>query len=1082
MKSFNVLNASQSITQNWLLEASAGSGKTFSIENLFVRLLLENEETTVEKILVVTFTRAAVSDLKVRIKANLKKYLTMIKENDPSMPDFLVGHTKAQELITRALYRFDDAQIFTIHSFCSRMLGQRLLEADIAISQTEEDALLSKEEKTQIILDFFRTGIGPSQFTQAELKVVLENHQHSLEVLTSEIEELISKGIDLEPGAALEQRLKLFSAAMGDLKKMHNLSKESILQDFELLVPHFNKIVVNRKVKPEINEKILRFAALFEMDQWGVREYDTLLEDQLIWVLAFDPMNIAKKGAPPQHHLREKLIEILQPLFVPHLIFARMAAACQILLKKRMHAQEKYGYDELLHRMNDALNSEVFQKSTQESYRAALVDEFQDTDPVQWEIFRKLFTSESGFNGYFYLVGDPKQSIYAFRQADIYTYLAAATHFNDHEKAGLNTNWRSRESLVHALNTLFSTENCPNLFSLPSVKNGVTYPMAMPSQGKKEQSFSAVHFSFYHSEKGYPLEECESAAFFPFMCKEIIQLHKQGVSFKEMAVLVADRYQTGRVKKALSASGIPCKPQRGYPLTETAAYHSLCAILEAILHPKDESRLKIALASPLINCPFNELIEQNLHAMQLVSKLYAIWHSSGFSHLARALMQADWIKDTPFSAHILSQAEGEEHYRQLLQLQDKLLEQAMTPEKLLLYLYNLSREKPEEACDPSQDAVNILTIHSSKGLEYEIVFTLGLLKRTSKPPLFVPKQNRLVPVASDEDAAYLNYCEEIDAEKMRQLYVAMTRAKDRVYCQVILSKEKELKPGRAAPIELYLARLGQPPASSKELYLRIQNGIEQPALSFLEKQKCEEITVSILNKEEEPVVPLEAPPLKPISFKAPVLKEYPQIRIDSFSGLTAQNKHTLSYSPPTDFDATEKTPQTLPAGPETGTLLHEILEKIPNQIPKKEIPDFLDDFLLNTRFFNWKEAIAKVIEHALFHPYFDGFSLADVSPDCMRPELEFLYPDGKNHYLKGFIDLLFEHKGKIYLVDWKSNWLPDYQQSTLDAAIRFHQYDLQAKIYSEAIQRYFRLFDKQQFAGSYYIFLRGEKNGSFHLP
>jgi exodeoxyribonuclease V beta subunit len=294
----------------------------------------------------------------------------------------------------------------------------------------------------------------------------------------------------------------------------------------------------------------------------------------------------------------------------------------------------------------------------------------------------------------------------------------------------------------------------------------------------------------------------------------------------------------------------------------------------------------------------------------------------------------------------------------------------------------------------------------------------------------------------------------LDAEKMRQLYVVMTRAKQRVYVPVIEAPNvKEAKAGMASPFELYLEKLGE------------------PLESFVSRQPKEQMTYEVLETAEmpahEPSELRKVPP--PVQVTIPGKARF----IDSFSSMYSSSADQ-TLKPPHDFHTEEKTIHTLPAGSETGIILHRLLEKIPfrQYRDSKEIDPLL---VIEEAYSEWRPVLAECVYEALHTPL-DGFCLADIDSDAVYREVEFLYPTS-NGFTKGVIDLAFSHRGTCYLLDWKSNWLgPDneaYRPEHLQEVMEHHHYYRQAEIYEEAFERYLNLFDNARFGGTFYVFLRG---------
>jgi len=418
--------------------------------------------------------------------------------------------------------------------------------------------------------------------------------------------------------------------------------------------------------------------------------------------------------------------------------------------------------------------------------------------------------------------------------------------------------------------------------------------------------------------------------------------------------------------------------------------------------------------------------------------------------------------------------------------------------------------------DVEKDGVNILTSHVSKGLEFDIVFTLGLIKRPPQREILMPVERdqcvQLEAIMDKDASCYKKYCEELDAEKMRQLYVAMTRAKYRLYVPVAIdSSNSEVAYGAASPIELLLARLENSlcedlPLKYEKLYERIHN-IESKWLSDFVAKSGHDITLKVLSEDLEEIrfsVADNEPAILP-SLELSV--DTPSVFIQSYSSLV----HGQSKSDGMEIDSTEpghliphdftsliKNAHTLPAGSETGIMLHTILETIPFDIVKgnnghSRVSSWIMPLVQNTSFEPWCEVLADIVYNALRTPLDQDkrpFCLADVSAKKMLRETEFLFSsEGQEFrnvpmlpgYVKGVIDLFFEHEGKYYLVDWKSNWLgasaSDYVYEKLSIEMENNHYGLQAEIYIEALRKYLKLFNnspfEELFGGVYYLFLRG---------
>jgi len=1165
MKSFDVLDKHQSIRRNALLEASAGTGKTFAIENVVTRFLIEcpsdqQQPINIENILIVTFTKAATRDLKERIRQNIDRTLQIfdlfLKENTilKGCPDYLSallnqGIDKVRNgkrRLQQALFSFDQAQIFTIHGFCWRMLSTYALEGNISLeAKSKEENPQQAILLAQAILDFLRTELSADEYSPEQLKIILGLFKRDLNKLQEDLLKTINRGVDIQPSPTFLELFLKFNEAML-LLKTKNYQEGMIIADFIAQAPLYKGLCnKSKQIKPDNLEMIQRFALLFNQTTWSHADFDRLIADGLFFVEAFDPDNkkvSSKTSSTPAYpelytDLQHTLAPIVDQARHETSLFARMAYDCQQFIRRYQTEEESIGHNDLLVKMLQAIKQPVFANKVRHIYQAAIIDEFQDTDPTQWEIFATLF-KKTEWPGHLYLVGDPKQSIYAFRQADIYTYLAATDFIGEESLATLDTNFRSQPQLVTALNTLFSAVE--GLFPLPKISG--TLPFREVKAGRQEQRKFCDHEACLHflaldnsDIKETPIG-CEEKYFLPAISNEILRLHNEDrIDFGQCAILVSDRFQAARLVNFLKKCHIPTKNQRGLNLSDTLAVESIREVLDGILHYQQSSALKVALGGQMIGMTHAELLVLNHEESTAVSRIIRLCMQlrstlidKGFGLFYTQFMQSSWHShQQTISEQLLTRENGYEFYRQCQDVADLLTDEQtqnqLSGEGLIDFLDNFERLSDDDSdrfksyIDPEEDGVSILTTHISKGLEFDVVFTLGLIHRPKnsdkKLILFHDGQNQYLGAVPQTDSRYLQHCREVDAEKMRQLYVASTRAKYRVYMPVIFSNStSKISYGTASPMELMLARLNQQPDTDYEkMYQNLQtldNGIltafvdKYPSLmklsllnDFTELSKnTHNLTARGINSNDKS--PLLIPPS---SMKIPGNP----CSIQSFTSLTHHNSPTPYESEeeslvPHAFVLDIKSEHTLPSSNETGILLHHLLEIIPFTYAKEikesnELLPLIWPAIEKTRFAAWDEVIAKILFQSLKAPLpgiENTFCLADINPKKIYCETEFLFPCDETlafegitirpGYLKGVMDLFFEHEERYYLLDWKSNWLGPtidyYQPKYLQEAMRKNQYDLQAKLYVEALRRYLKIFDlpfEKVFGGVFYVFLRG---------
>lgn len=1155
MPSFDVLNRKTNIHQSRLLEASAGTGKTFSIENMVARLLIEDhpetqEVTTLEQILVVTFTRAAMRDLKIRIRSTLENALSILQgASNNQVPDYLQallerGEEKtglAKRRLEQALATFDQAQIFTIHGFCMRMLTTFVFESDFNMNVgNNEERSLKKEEMLHLIRNFFRTEIRHEIYSPAQLQIILSHHGNQIEKVQEALLKLLNKDCDFGATADFSSDLATFNSIMRELKEKHQLNPEKMREDFEIQIEYY-KAIKNKDIRQAEG-----FFNLFHKNEWAPEDFDLLITDGLLLCEFLTPNNVKKNKKLPDFslhypHLVKDLQRSLELLVKQarsyEFIFARMSYYCRQLLQKYLAQEDKHRENDLLTHMLNALKNPLFIVKASSLYQTAVIDEFQDTDPVQWEIFQKLFlnkslkrTSATSRDCRIILVGDPKQSIYAFRQADIYTYLSAAQSLGLEHHASLDTNYRSQPSLVQGLNVLFKA--CPQMFALPALsqEESLDCPVVKFSNTVQNKLFSddlgSIHFFCAEvtgkATQKFPSEQSEENFFFLFIAQEILRLHrKDQQKFRQFAVLIKDKFQAQRLAHFFDKFGIPYALQRQVALTESIAWESLKELLLGVLHPKNESSLKIVLGGQILGWNYHQVkaLDNEEQLAQILGEFYRLRQklvNEGFAHFFQHLMNSCWHVDgLTVIEKLLSQNKGDVFYDELHQIAALLIEYQSEhpagPERLIEFLDENKRMPPEDDerlkkfADPTRDAVSILTIHNSKGLEYDIVFAYGLAGRPKAAEQLIPQKDglaqRLIPCLDTSSPEYMKHCEELDAEKMRQLYVAMTRAKYRLYVPITINPlAKPIDFGCASPIEIFLARLGKPPCSYQELYNRLGNQQENFHLKeFIHNHPETKFSLSYLNDTDFSLEKniLENKPELVYPKKVHVPGE--QCFIQSFTSLSKYKKtspeNNISASPQ-DFSFAEKNAHTLPAGNHTGRLLHKILEIVPFSALQKIVsPEglspWIQPLIQGTKFNAWEETLCRMAHQAFKTPLGEGFCLADVNPSLLYRETEFLYPcerkimmedlQWRAGFLKGVIDLVFMHNDRYYLIDWKSNWLGSglehYMPENMHAVMQQHDYYFQARIYQEALRRYLKLFDNRPFeeiyGGCFYIFLRG---------
>lgn len=998
MAGFDVLTPNLNLYAHRFIEASAGTGKTFAIEQLVCRMLLDKKGPQIGEILVVTFTKAAAGELKQRIYTTLEETLYALREQKSKLP-YLQNFDNAQRKhaifrLKAALAVFDEAKIFTIHSFCFHALQENALEAGINLDQREESASSLLLER--VVKDYLRIHqIHPRQL-------------HDPQKAISTLVQMVRRRIIIEGGCGFSSLLESYAEEIDKIKKEFHLEPEKVLDALLELAPAFKGFTDRkREVKAEMKERIAQFSKM------RTDEIDSLL-------LLFSPENRTKKEVEfPSFflELQKRLLPLAEKAHDDFSLLAYLAEEIREEVEKKVEEEEWLFYEDLIQKVAVQLERPAFANALRACYRAVFIDEFQDTDPLQWKIFSTLFATEK-WGGALYLVGDPKQAIYRFREADIYTYLKAKESFAQKECASLLCNFRSSAHLVKQLNTIFS--GAEKLFPLPRKKQELPFQPVLAHK----QERGGITFWRAHTEK----------EFFPAIADEARRLKEQeAICYSDQAVLVKDRFQADRFFRYCQEVGLPVHLRRTVPLTDTAAYAALQDLISAALSPQDHSAFVRLLGGPLFGWSVEEICEKKENFAITFYSYCQTLKEKGLIPFFQKLM--DTLSETLFK-----RIDAATLYSQLRQLIELVAQKTNSCEEYLPFLERLVLEDPETPwlqCDPhsTEDVVAVLTIHASKGLEFAVVYPIGLILPTprKKELTFLPER-RILTVEEDPLQA-----EESDAEKMRQLYVAFTRAKNYLYLPTL--EEKSYAAGTTPPMDLFLQRVGS-------------------SLTFTPLSKT-------VRPEKKSSYALLAP--EPVTVAPPLLF------INSFSSLTT---HSLEYKETPPINKKD-----LPGGPETGILLHKLFEELDfkKAFHASSLKPLITPLLYKTPLEPYLDTVSAIVYKALHTPLpaEKPFPLSAVPPDNIFKEMEFLYST-EGGFIKGFIDLLFVYKEKYYLIDWKSNVLPAYEKKNVKEAMEENSYFLQSSLYREAAERYFSRFEKKYYyGGTFYIFLRGLPNGIF---
>ncbi|MGD8912792.1 MAG: exodeoxyribonuclease V subunit beta [Candidatus Thiodiazotropha sp.] len=1139
-----------------LVEASAGTGKTHTLTGLYLRLLLE-EGYSPERILVVTYTKAATAELKTRIRQRLIDVRSLFEDGESDDPllhailDNIEDQPQARRRLDLAIASFDRAAIYTIHGFCQRVLTEQAFETGQAFNTSlvpdQADRML------QIADDFWRREINqlPDQLLQA-----LRNWMDTPEALLYRMRPALGKpylqvrACDWPEGIqALEQRaLQLQS----QVKALWDEERGTIVS-----------MLSNKQVmKGNLYRQAWVEGWGEKMDQWlQLTPYD----NPFAKAERFTPESIeaAVKGGktPPKHsffplfshYLRsveqcinafDKAMVALQKSFYDYLL--------QELPRRQAEARE-WSYDDLLLQLHDALQGDKGRRLSgvlRRRYPAALVDEFQDTDPVQYRILCQIYLDS---RQPVFLVGDPKQAIYSFRGADLFAYLRAREETGAKQHT-LDVNWRSTPGLVQAVNTLFGRAHRPFFeprIGFEAVAAADREMAALMIEGDGKAPFQIWRLAFDEQTGIDEIRQAvaeatagEIARLLTLAGQDRARIGERRLCGGDIAVLVRTHEQASRIEQALRGYGISAVHSSQQSVYWSQEAEQLQRLMIALLEPHRGRLVRAALATPMLGwdaAAIDELNRKDSLQNGLFNRFlryHRAWRESGFIAMIRAL-----ANDMGIENRLLEFSDGERrltnfyHLLELLHQYDSTAHPGM--EGLVKWFARQCQSSSQDdehllRLESDGDLVKIDTLHHSKGLEYGIVFCPflwdeGEIRTDDRPFLFHDPQDdyaAALELGSDDfhtNRAY--YHEEVFAENLRLLYVALTRPRYRCYLPW-----GWLKQSRASALGWLLhatheADSPQTLVAWQQQQKSLTPETDEQVLLALAGAAQGSIDITALPQATEMAqLTLPLPPnlQPPRGFSASITARR---GVASFSSLVAgQHEDRPDYDTATSTHSeTQDLQQSFsvhgfPRGSRPGSCLHGILEELDfKQTQGQELEALVEEKLLfHAIDSRWTSVVVQWMREVVATPLNgDGLTLSRIGSAQRLNEMEFYFParslqpkaimalaqrhrfsdvdgllDGLanleagvvNGYVKGYIDLIFEVDGCFYLADYKSNWLgngySDYHAQALMAAMTEHHYTLQYLLYTLALHRYLKLrlpgyAYERHFGGVYYLFLRG---------
>ncbi|MDY0041160.1 MAG: exodeoxyribonuclease V subunit beta, partial [Desulforhabdus sp.] len=870
-----------------LIEASAGTGKTYTITALYVRLLLE-KKLSVERILVVTFTEAATGELRERIRDKLKDAVDTLsgRKNDDALLNALAAqysHSQlAVEWLKSAIRDFDQAAIFTIHGFCRRILHESAFESG---SLFDTELITDQQEfKREIVEDFWRKSFyrtSPLFFHYAAGRNV--SPASLLSSLGNRLGQPLLKVIPAPEIPDTTHAEKAFRDCFAELASAWAGVKDEIAEIFS------SHAGLNRT-----QYKIANISAWLQAME-GYLSADGIEPELCADFEKFTANKISKamrKGhSPPEHRffqLCEQLSNAqreLAALFEQRLLGLKSAlfAFAKKELGSRKRDKNVQSFDDLLLNLYSALQQKGGHElagAVRAKYSAALIDEFQDTDPIQYAIFKQIFDDA---NSILFLIGDPKQAIYGFRGADIFAYMEAAHSVQS--RYTLGKNWRSDPALIAAINAIFSRSKRPFIYD--------RIPFLPVAAGRLEEQSEALKVNDRiepplqlwlvdagrQSESGKAVSKTEArkailngvtgeiSRLLSLAAKGQVVIAGKALKASDIAVLVRKNDEARLMQKALSELRIPAVLYSNANLFDSPEAVEMERLLSGIVEPNNEKLLKAALTTEVIGLKGGQLDRLQTEdeadwELWLVKfrEYHDRWATGGFIRMFRRLLQELNVLE-----RLMALPDGERRITNVLHLaevlQQKSAEKKLSMAAMVKWLAeqrdpgSVRLDEHQLRLESDENAVRLVTVHKSKGLEYPIVFCPftwdgSKIKRTAEPFLFHDESDRMqltLDLGSPQAEANRAKAEkELLAENIRLLYVALTRARNR--CYLVWGRFNEAETSALAYV-LHAAEQGgdgNPVGALEERFAQLSDRDLLTELKQLEARAGESILISPL--------------------------------------------------------------------------------------------------------------------------------------------------------------------------------------------------------------------------------------------
>ena len=1169
-----------------VIEASAGTGKTYALTTVAARAVVE-AALPIEQLLVVTFTVAAAGELRHRLRRTLVVAATYGKTNADPQAESLAAQWQrlgladdmVRQRLAQAIRSLDRANVLTIHGFCQRLLTDFAFDGD-----TPFGFVVHGDDEAQVgaaVRDFWRRRLATAPTPMLEHAA---RAGFTIKELATWANRLHAKpGLEIRGATAASQAL---DAALAAWHGTFEDAKAAWPTHCEAFATQLAKRQWRKNSLPKMKRHLEALEQAFANNDAG------LLPLADAGYFGANKLAAILLKRPPQQLPRSPLLPLFDQLGEAATALAAERDAwlrCQYrdlltsvreTLRDNAWRERRLSFNALLTEAHRALagdHGSALAATLRARFPLALIDEFQDTDGLQARIFEQIYAAppaEDEQASGLVTVGDPKQSIYGFRGADVFAYLRTSRATATATRLQLDINHRATPGLVQAVNALFAGTTP---FLLPALQFHPALPRASDADSAPAglvapaatKPFELRLLSAEDDGERYTKEQCEALAAEDAATQIAALLHNpqatlagNSLTGRDIAVLVRTRHQGASMAQALRNEGVQSVQADETSVFSTSEAAQLQWLLAALVPLAQDAataheagqRLRTALAGDLFGLDLAglaALVDDDTvwSTWQQRARDWAhLWQRSGVAALLRHLLFADPVQG---AAELLRSPTGVRQLTNMLHLAE-LLQQAesaehLSPAACVEWLADRRKAPPEEATqlrlESDEQLVRIVTVHRSKGLEFPIVFCPFAWFRRREPrddpptaeyhdpsqPDF-PEVLDLAPNVPAHDRQRV----EAQAEELRLLYVAVTRAQHR--CVVTWMQAPD---AAGAPLAWLLHRRGEhtdPAAAMKATQHHFRNLDANAWQRAVREFATTSTDIDVVPPTAGTTLPPATAPATHAntvftarSFERPLR---PVRQMTSYSALVAdagaaatpdehaeveRADHDQRVEQPTDSDATTSGESffAFPRGRRAGDCLHELFEHSDGSDPAPE--PALCQRALTRRGMDarWAEVAGAMVANARTTPLApaDAGARAFRLSDLRQPvaELEFHLPaagldrarlgtclaaagyddpfatlgddlDRINGFLHGYIDLVAEHAGRWYVVDYKSNWLGGsvdaYAPAPVAAAMRRGGYHLQYLLYLVALHRHLKLrlpdYDyEQHMGGAYYLFIRG---------